>query len=81
MKKINLSEKANEVIKKLIGSVDTDKLGYIAAIEPQTAEVFYGKSIVEAAKLGRKMKNDIKAIFFFVINIAIKIIRIVVQLT
>lgn len=35
-------------------------------MDPQTGEVFYGKSVVEAAKEGRRMKNDPKAVFFFV---------------
>ncbi|MBI4647458.1 MAG: hypothetical protein HY738_12935 [Bacteroidia bacterium] len=66
MEKLRLSDKANEIVKRLVDSKDSEKIGYIAAIDPQTGEIFLGKSIVEAAKLGRKMKNDSKAIFFFV---------------
>ena len=63
MKKLNLSDKAREVVKKLMGYARADKMGYIAAIDPQTAEVFYGKSIVEAAKTGRKIKTILKQYF------------------
>jgi len=66
MERLKLSGQAKEITKKLISSKDSDKVGYIAAVDPQTAEVFYGKSVVEAAKQGRKMKNDPKAVFFFV---------------
>jgi len=66
MKKWKLSKRAKESIKNLISSKDSEKVGYIAAVDPQTGEVFYGKTVVEAAKEGRKVKSDPKATFFFV---------------
>ncbi len=66
MEPLKLSDQAKEIAKKLIGSKNSDKAGYIAAVDPQTGEVFYGKSVVEAAKEGRRMKNDPKAVFFFI---------------
>ena len=66
MEKLKLSSKAEEVVKRLIDFKDSDKVGYIAAVDPQTGETFYGKSEVEAAKEGRRAKNDPKAVFFFV---------------
>jgi len=66
MERLKLSLQAREVIDKLVDSKDSEKIGYIAAVDPQTGEVFYGKTIAEAAKEGRKRKNDPKAIFFFV---------------
>ncbi|MEW6102591.1 MAG: hypothetical protein AB1630_02035 [bacterium] len=67
MERLKLSNKAKESIKRLVNSKDSEKMGYIAAIEPQTGEVIsYGKSVAEASKEGRRMKNDPKAVFFFV---------------
>jgi len=57
---------AQAIVKKLINSKDSDKLGSIAAVDPKTGEVYYGKSVVEASDEGRKAKKDPKAIFFFV---------------
>ena len=45
---------------------EPEKAGLIAAVDPKTGEAFYGNSIVEAVKLGRKTKNDPVAVFFFV---------------
>lgn len=66
MEKLKLSPKAEEVVSRLINFKDSDKVGYIAAVDPQTGETFYGKNEVEATKKGRKAKNDPKAVFFFV---------------
>ena len=66
MEKLKLSSKAEEVVKRLVDFKDSDKVGYIAAVDPQTGETFYGKNEVEAAKEGRRAKNDPKAVFFFV---------------
>lgn len=66
MKRLKLSQKAKEVSTRLVNSKDSEKAGYIAAVDPQTGEVSYGKTIAEAAKEGRKRKKDAKAIFFFV---------------
>jgi len=66
VEKLNLSTNAERVVKRLINSKDLDKVGQIAAVDPQTGETFYGKTVVEAAKIGRKAKKDPKAIFFFV---------------
>ena len=57
---------SEEMVKRLMDSKDTEKAGYIAAVDPQTGEVFYGKNVVEAAKEGRSVKHDPKAVFFFV---------------
>ncbi len=35
-------------------------------MDPRSGETFYGKNEVEAAKEGRRAKNDPKAVFFFV---------------
>lgn len=66
MRKLKLTGQASEIVRNLINSKDSEKVGYIAAVDPQTGEMFYGKNIVEAAKEGRKIKNDNKAVFFFV---------------
>ena len=66
MEKLKLSLKAKEVTNRLVGSKDSEKVGYIAAVDPQTGEAFYGKTVAEAAKEGRKRKKDSKAVFFFV---------------
>jgi len=66
MEKLKLSSKAEEVVRRLTNFKDSDKVGYIAAVDPQTGEAFYGKIEVEAAKEGRRAKNDPKAVFFFV---------------
>jgi predicted aspartyl protease len=66
MKRLKLSVKAKEIVKRLVDSKESEKAGYIAAVDPQTGEIFYGQSVAEAAKEGRKMKNDPKAVFFFV---------------
>jgi predicted aspartyl protease len=66
MEKLKLSRKAKKVTSLLVESKDSEYAGYIAAVDPQTGEAFYGKTIAEAAKEGRKRKNDPKAVFFFV---------------
>ena len=66
MGKPKLSSKAQEVVRRLISFEDSDKVGYIAAVDAQTGEAFFGKTVVEAAKKGRKAKNQPKAVFFFV---------------
>ncbi|MCK4614940.1 MAG: hypothetical protein KAU14_09065 [Thermoplasmata archaeon] len=66
MGKLKLSSKAEEAVKRLINFKGSDKVGYIAAVDPQTGETFYGKTVVEAAKKGREAKNRPKAVFFFV---------------
>ena len=66
IKKIYLSEEANAVIEKLIASKDREEIGKIAAIEPITGEVYFGKSIAQAAKNGRETINKPKASFFYV---------------
>jgi len=63
---LKLSSQAEKIIKKLTSDMGSEKVGYIAAVDPQTGEVFYGKTVVEAAKEGRRTKNNPKAIFFFV---------------
>lgn len=66
MDKLRLSKQAEEIVRKLVDSKDSEKTGYIAAIDPETGEAFYGKTIAEAAKEGRRAKNNPKAVFFFV---------------
>jgi len=66
MKRLKLSTKARETVRKLIGSKEPEKVGSIAAVDPETGEIFYGRSVVESAKKGRRMKNDPDAVFFFV---------------
>lgn len=66
MERLKLSPKAKEITSKLIHSSDSEKVGYVAAVDPQTGEVFYGKTVAEASKEGRKTKKDSKAVFFFV---------------
>ncbi len=66
MEKLKLSPKAEAVTSRLVRAKDSEKTGSIAAVDPQTGEVFYGKTVAEAAKEGRKVKNDPKAAFFFV---------------
>ena len=66
MEMLKLSSKAEEVVKRLINFKDSDKVGYSAAVDPWSGETFYGKNEGEAAKEGRKAKNDPKAVFFFV---------------
>jgi hypothetical protein len=52
--------------KPIVGARDSEHIGHIAAVDPRTGEVFYGRTIAEATKEGRKKKNDPKAVFFFV---------------
>ena len=66
VERLKLSSQAKEVINRLVDSQDSEKAGHIAAVDPQTGEVFYGKTITEAANEGSKRENDSKAIFFFV---------------
>lgn len=66
MNELNLSPKAESVVKTLISCKDPDQMGQIAAVDPQTGEVFYGKTIPEVVKIGREAKKDPKSIFFFV---------------
>lgn len=66
MKKLNLTEKAKKSVKKLTSSKDKSQIGCIAAVNPLTGDFFYGKSVKEAAKKGRKIQEDPKAVFFFV---------------
>lgn len=66
MERLKLSNQAKEIVNRLIGSKDSEKVGYIAAVDPQTGEVYYGKNVVEASKEGRRIKNNPKAVFFFV---------------
>ncbi len=66
MEKLNLTEKAKKSVKKLISSKDKSQRGCIAAVNPLTGDFFYGKSVKEAAKEGRKIQEDAKAVFFFV---------------
>ncbi len=40
MERLKLSPKAKEVTARLVGSKDSEKAGYIAAVDPQTGEVF-----------------------------------------
>jgi len=66
MDRLKLSNQAKQIADSLIDLKDSEKTGYIAAIEPNTGEVFYGNTVVEAAKEGRRGKNNPKAVFFFV---------------
>ena len=66
MERLKLSSKAEGVVNRLTGSKDSEKAGDIAAVDPQTGEIFYGKTVAAAAKEGRRIKKDPKAIFFFV---------------
>jgi len=66
MEKLNLTEKAKQSVKKLTSSKDKSQIGCIAAINPMTGDFFYGKSIKDAAKTGRKLQKDPSAVFFFV---------------
>jgi len=66
MDRLKLSNQEKKVVESLIDSKNSDKAGHIAAIEPETGEIFYGESVVEAAKEGRRVKNNPKAVFFFV---------------
>jgi hypothetical protein len=64
MEKLKLSRKAKKVTSLLVESKDSEYTGHIAAVDPQTGEVFYGKTIAQAVKEGRRKKNDPKAVFF-----------------
>ena len=66
MERLKLSPKAQEVTARLVSSKNSERIGYIAAVDPETGEVFYGRTVAEAAKEGRKRKSDPKAVFFFV---------------
>ncbi len=66
MERLKLSGQAKKIVKRLIASKDSENAGYIAAVDPQTGEIFFGKSVVEAGKEGRRAKNNPKAAFFFV---------------
>jgi hypothetical protein len=66
MDKLHLSQQAEESVRKLIASKDAEKVGYIAAIDPETGEAFYGKTVGEAAKEGRRAKGNPQAVFFFI---------------
>lgn len=66
MEKLNLTEKAKQSVKKLTSSKDENQIGCIAAVNPMTGDFLYGKSIKEAAKNGRKIQKDPRAVFFFV---------------
>lgn len=65
MDRLKLSPKAKEITARLVGCKDSEKAGYIAAVDPKTGDVFYGKTVAEAAKEGRKRKKDPEAVFFF----------------
>ena len=41
MERLKLSSEAKEVINRLVDSKDSEKVGYIAAVDPQTGEVFF----------------------------------------
>ena len=47
---------------------DSDKVGYIAAVDPPDRRDFFGggKTVVEAAKKGRKVKNQLKALMRYI---------------
>jgi len=66
MNKLKLSNKAKEIVRKLIDSKDSERAGDIVAIDPVTGEYYFGKTEVEAAIEGRTEKNDPKAVFYFV---------------
>ena len=66
MKKIYLSDEAIEVIERLKISKSSEQKGRLAAIDPMTGEIYFGKSIAEAAKKGRLAKNVKKASFYYV---------------
>lgn len=66
MDRLKLSNQAKSMAESLIDSKNSEKTGYIAAIEPDIGEVFYGRSGVAAAKEGRRMKNNPNAVFYFV---------------
>ena len=63
MERLKLSPKAKEVKSRLVSSRDSEKTGYIAAVDPQTGEAFYGKTVAEAAKKGRKIKKILRRSF------------------
>ena len=43
---------------------DSDKVGYIATVEPRTGETFLGgKAVVEAAKKGAKSKEPTQSFY------------------
>lgn len=64
--KLILSNRAKQVVKRLASVKDQKKIGCIAAVDPQTGEVFYGKTMAEASEIGRKKKDDSSTVFFFV---------------
>ncbi len=66
MDRLKLSNQAKSIAASLIDSKNSEKTGYIVAIEPNTGEVFYGNTVVEAAKEGRRVKKNPEAVFFFV---------------
>lgn len=66
MEKLNLTPQAQETVKKLASVKESDSIGRIAAIDPETGETFYGNSVAEATKKGRQSKNNPQAAFFFV---------------
>jgi len=66
MQQLKISPKAKKIIDRLIKTKKSKMVGYIAAIDPQTGDHFFGKTITEAAKNGRRVKKNPKAVFFFV---------------
>jgi predicted aspartyl protease len=66
MNRLRLSRQAEAIVKSLIDSQDSERAGSIAAVDPETGEAFFGETEVQAAKEGRRVKNDPKAVFFFV---------------
>jgi hypothetical protein len=63
---LKLSAKAQKTIKRLQKEKMSHAIGYIGAVDPYTGEVFYGKTVIEASKLGRKALNNPEAVFYFV---------------
>ncbi len=50
--RLKFSSKAKAVTDRLARSKDSEKAGSIAAVDPQTGEICYGKTVAEAAKEG-----------------------------
>jgi hypothetical protein len=63
MSRLKLSQQAKDIVRELVQCKDSNRKGYIAIVDPDTGEVYYGKNVREAAKEGRRAKNNPKAVF------------------
>ena len=61
MNRLRLSKQAEAIVESLIHSKDPKRAGSIAAVDPETGETYFGETEVQAAKKGRRIKNDPKS--------------------